>query len=173
MGEFELLRLAIFRRPMMLSAMALLVTAVAACSSTTPVPDNGEGPDTISLGEIQGSGEAQGSDEAQLTDEIVVPEFDTTAFAAINPDTAIRPLNRKLDFQGEFNPYEDARIPRDAINPVYSPIFVSPDEATLNPKELVMGLEINGDARAYPVGMMRIREMVNDEVGGTPVLVTW
>ena len=53
------------------------------------------------------------------------------------------------------------------------PIFVSPDEATLLPEELVMGLEINGDARAYPVGMLRIREIVNDEVGGTPVLVTW
>jgi hypothetical protein len=36
-----------------------------------------------------------------------------------------------------------------------------------------MGLEINGEARAYPIGIMRIREMVNDDVGGTPVLVTW
>jgi hypothetical protein len=38
---------------------------------------------------------------------------------------------------------------------------------------MVMGLEINGDARAYPTGMLRAREMVNDEVGGTPVLVSW
>jgi hypothetical protein len=36
-----------------------------------------------------------------------------------------------------------------------------------------MGLEINGDAMAYPTGMLRAREMVNDNVGGAPVLVSW
>ncbi len=64
-------------------------------------------------------------------------------------------------------------IPRDGILPVYNPHFVSAEESNYRDDELVMGLEINGDARAYSVGMLRSREMVNDEVGGTPVLVTW
>ena len=73
-----------------------------------------------------------------------------------------------------FDPREyRPSAPVDAIAPVYSPEFVSADEAELLDDELVMGLEINGDARAYPVGLMRVREMANDIVGGVPVLVTW
>ena len=36
-----------------------------------------------------------------------------------------------------------------------------------------MGVEINGESKAYPVGPLNYREMVNDVVGGVPVLVTW
>ncbi len=66
----------------------------------------------------------------------------------------------------------DPRLPRDAIRPIYEPTFVSVAEADLDADELVMGLMINGDVRAYPVTPLRQREMVNDVVGGTPVLVT-
>ena len=62
---------------------------------------------------------------------------------------------------------------RDAIKPIYEPLFVSAEEANLPPDELVMGVSIDGDARAYPVGTLRIREIVNDVVGGVPVIVTW
>lgn len=64
-------------------------------------------------------------------------------------------------------------LPRDGILPIYDPQFVSAEESGYTPDELVMGVEINGDARAYPVGLLRSREMVNDLIGGTPVLVTW
>ena len=98
-----------------------------------------------------------------------IPEFDTRSFASINPYPEIPVVNTSSD--PAFDEYE--RIPRDAINPVYTPKFVSPEELRLRPDEIVMGLDINGEARAYPVGIMRMREMVNDNVGGTPVLVTW
>lgn len=64
-------------------------------------------------------------------------------------------------------------IPRDGIRPIYEPQFVAADEATYDLEELVMGVEINSDARAYPVGLLQSREMLNDVIGGTPVLVTW
>ena len=64
-------------------------------------------------------------------------------------------------------------IPRDGIMPIYDPQFVSAEASGYDPQELVMGVEINGDARAYPVGLLRQREMVNDVVGGTPILATW
>ena len=63
-------------------------------------------------------------------------------------------------------------LPRDGILPVYNPRFTD-NPAAYDDDELVMGVEINGDARAYPVGYLRSREMVDDEIGGTPVLVTW
>ena len=39
--------------------------------------------------------------------------------------------------------------------------------------ELVLGLSINGDSRAYPIPMLSSHEIVNDVVGGEPVAVTW
>lgn len=68
--------------------------------------------------------------------------------------------------------YRQLRRP-DAILPVYHPHFVSAADSNLPGGELVIGLEIHGDARVYPAGLLYHREMVNDTVGGVPVLVTW
>ena len=62
---------------------------------------------------------------------------------------------------------------RDSIMPIYDPEFVDPDDSGLASDELVLGVSINGDSRAYPIRYLRWREMVNDEVGGIPILVTW
>ena len=62
---------------------------------------------------------------------------------------------------------------RDAIRPVYEPVFTSAKDSDLEPEELVIGVEINGDIKAYPIGPLIRREMVNDVVGGVPILVTW
>ncbi len=70
---------------------------------------------------------------------------------------------------GDYRP----SLPRDAIKPIYEPEFVTAEEAVLDDQELVLGLEINGESRAYPVGPLHFREMVNDEVGGVPVMVSW
>ena len=45
--------------------------------------------------------------------------------------------------------------------------------APLDDDDLVLGVEIGGESRAYPVGTLNGREMVNDEVGGVPILVSW
>ena len=64
-------------------------------------------------------------------------------------------------------------LDRDDIDPVYDPSFVSVSQSGLQPDELVIGVSIDGDSRAYPIRYLRWREMVNDEVGGVPILVTW
>ena len=64
-------------------------------------------------------------------------------------------------------------IPRDSIKPIYEPTFIRPAEAGLMNADLVIGLSLNGDSRAYPVHILRRREMVNDVVGGVPILATW
>ena len=38
---------------------------------------------------------------------------------------------------------------------------------------MVLGVSLNGDARAYPIGVLTYQEMVSDIVGGVPILVTW
>jgi hypothetical protein len=60
-----------------------------------------------------------------------------------------------------------------AIRPIYGPEFVPADEAGYADDELVMGVAIEGQAKAYPVGLLNHREMVNDELAGIPILVTW
>jgi hypothetical protein len=80
--------------------------------------------------------------------------------------------NRRADVEKQYN-IPPALIPYDGIAPVYDPQFVSSDESPLREDELVMGAFINGEAKAYPVTVLRFRETVNDELGGMPILVTW
>jgi hypothetical protein len=45
----------------------------------------------------------------------------------------------------------------------------------LNPDELVLGVEVEGEARAYPINMLSgpNREILNDTLGGRPIAATW
>ncbi len=65
--------------------------------------------------------------------------------------------------------------PPDGIPPIDAPEFVSVDEAHewLDPREPVVWLSVDDDARAYPVQILMWHEIVNDTVGGVPVTVTY
>ena len=41
------------------------------------------------------------------------------------------------------------------------------------PGERLLGVVIDGEARAYPLKMLSRHEIVNDEVAGVPIAVTW
>ena len=43
----------------------------------------------------------------------------------------------------------------------------------MDSEDLVIGVSIAGQSRAYPIRTLRYREMVDDELGGLPILVTW
>lgn len=61
----------------------------------------------------------------------------------------------------------------DAITPIYEPQFAPAAEAQLDGEELVIGVAWGGEAKAYPIYVLRTRELVNDELAGVPVLVSW
>ncbi|RME84239.1 MAG: DUF3179 domain-containing protein [Caldilineae bacterium] len=65
--------------------------------------------------------------------------------------------------------------PRDGIPSIDEPKFISQEEAAtwLADAEPVVALEIDGDARAYPLQILTWHEIVNDVVGGIPVAVTF
>ncbi|WP_148681243.1 DUF3179 domain-containing protein [Candidatus Nitrososphaera gargensis] len=65
--------------------------------------------------------------------------------------------------------------PRDGIPSIDKPRFVSVPEAGkfLQDSDIVLGLDINGDIRAYPLQILVWHEIVNDKVGGVPVAVTY
>ncbi len=62
---------------------------------------------------------------------------------------------------------------RDDIPPVYQPRFVATDEAGWEPDELIIGVDLEGEARAYPVSFLNRREIVVDLHRGIPTFVTW
>ena len=65
-------------------------------------------------------------------------------------------------------------VPPDAIPALEDPAFEPAAEvAWLAPVEPVLALEINGDARAYPLRIMTWHELVNGTVGGVPVTVSY
>ena len=82
------------------------------------------------------------------------------------------------DFSLHSVPYDEIRgggVPQDGIPPIDNPKFVTAQEADdwLGDREPVIALEIDGDVRAYPLQILTWHEIVNDEVGGVPVSVTF
>jgi hypothetical protein len=64
--------------------------------------------------------------------------------------------------------------PRDGIPSIDDPIFAkASEEQFVSDSDIVIGLEINGEAKAYPLFILVWHEIVNDNVGGMPVSVTY
>ena len=78
--------------------------------------------------------------------------------------------NRRIDQEPI---YVTPLIPFDGIAPIYDPQFEAATDAPLQDDELVMGVAWDGEAKAYPITVLRFREMVDDELAGIPTLVTW
>ncbi|MEQ8397979.1 DUF3179 domain-containing protein [Thalassobaculum sp.] len=62
---------------------------------------------------------------------------------------------------------------RDDIPPIDQPRFASVDQAAVPGIEPVVSIAIGDDARAYPLRVLIWHQIVNDRVGGTPIVVTF
>lgn len=93
----------------------------------------------------------------------------TTAGVRVGATEAYNPV-----LAGERLPADFRQIlPRDAIAPVYDPTFVSSGGVNWPDSTDVIGVEIDGETKAYPVDFLNGRELVVDELGGEPILVSW
>lgn len=64
--------------------------------------------------------------------------------------------------------------PRDGIPSIDSPKFLPQSDIDfLSDNEPVIGLSLNGEAKAYPIRIMTWHEIANDTIGGIPVAVTY
>jgi len=64
--------------------------------------------------------------------------------------------------------------PKDGIPSIDNPKFVNANEAEfVSDNDVVIGLEINGEIKAYPLSILVWHEIVNDNVGDIPVVVTY
>lgn len=103
-----------------------------------------------------------------------------------NDNTTIQPTSQSLEFtqnykmneivDRDYSKYQIITLlPPDAIPAIDDPVFLSTEEAgdEYAPDELVIGVEFNGDARAYSINYLSRHEIVNDTVGGIKLSVTW
>ena len=62
---------------------------------------------------------------------------------------------------------------QDAKEAITEPVFIPANKALLAAGTKVIGIFINGEARAYPLLILNNHQVVNDVIGGTPVSATW
>ena len=103
--------------------------------------------------------------------ETSAPEPSPTAEPAEPLPTKNPQINRRVEVPDDLR--VNWLIPWDGIRPIYNPEFAKASEAPLEDDELIIGVAWDGEAKAYPISVLRSREMVNDELAGIPTLVTW
>ena len=66
-------------------------------------------------------------------------------------------------------------LPKDGIPSVDNPAFLDAVDAAsqIGQQDLVIGVSLNGEHKAYPTAFLSSHEIVNDKVGGVPVAITW
>ena len=84
----------------------------------------------------------------------------------------------KTDFSRHTVPFEEFASggpPKDGIRAVDRPSFIPIREADdwLSDRDPVALMSLNGESKVYPLAIMIWHEIVNDEIGGRPVTVTF
>ena len=64
-------------------------------------------------------------------------------------------------------------IPRGQSAAVFEPEFVSADEAEISDDAWVLGVVVEGVAKAYSLNLLNRHEVVNDRSGGTAFAAVW
>ena len=62
---------------------------------------------------------------------------------------------------------------KDAKEAILEPTLLQANEVRLAAGTKVIGVFVNGEAVAYPLFVLSNHQVVNDEVGGTPISASW
>jgi hypothetical protein len=75
----------------------------------------------------------------------------------------------------DYSEIRSGGVARDQIPPIDAPNFETVADAGewLHDQSPIIALEINGEAKAYPLAVMTWHEIVNDELGGEKITVTF
>lgn len=105
-----------------------------------------------------------------------------TGFVSCNAGESSRTSSQKSSFNGfdlSYSLIDKREIlsggpPKDGIPALVSPESISANQADyLNSSDRVIGVVINGEARAYPIRILIWHEIINDTLGGVPILVSY
>ena len=157
------------RRRLLAVALGFLAAMALACSSSSAPP-------TPPARRAPAESPALGASATAVPVESASRDPVATGAGPAASEDPISPTVRQLNPSGPkvvALAAFDQLLDRDRIRPVYSPLVVTPEMAALDSDDLVIGVSMGGESRAYPIRPLRFREMVNDKLGGTPILVTW
>lgn len=155
----------------LLSAGAIVAIGVLAATVLDSSKDSFD-PSNVSGHRVKPVDTSEGTTSVREPFDRVAQSEEPRQTADSGQSTRDELLGLRADVDVDFSEFRQL-LPKDAILPIYDPQFVPGDLTSLDPGELVMGVDINGESKAYPVGPLNYREMVNDVVGGVPILVTW
>jgi hypothetical protein len=151
----------------------LLVIVLGACAPLTTSSNPEENQDTL-----LSSPEATAGDQALPTDHASAVEECEDPFAGETVRFSTNFWEGRTNFcltSVAFREFLSGGPPPDGIPAIDEPVFESVDTADmwLEDDWPVMFFEWNGEARAYPLAILIWHEIVNDEVGGEPVSLTF
>lgn len=119
----------------------------------------------------------QATDSASPSPEPDSPQPALTLLPAESP-----PRGAESEFTTDFSkhsvPYSEILSggpPKDGIPSIDEPKFITVTEANewLKDREPVVFVQVGDDARAYPIQILMWHEIVNDTVGGEPLLISF
>ena len=140
-------------------AGVLLLLLLASCTMQVETPDT-----TVTEAEAAESAAVATTENGIELLPLELPPFDTIGWST---DFTKRIV--------EWDEIMSGGPPKDGIISVDEPAFESVAAAAewLTARDPVIFFAHNGDVRAYPLAILIWHEIVNDEVGGTPVAVTF
>lgn len=162
------------RHPRRFALLVGTALVAAACGNGLDTPDDpGEAAAsaTVTPRDRSGSADAPVIDPA-VVEQIPPSQREVTVsglmmLSGIVPTGAPEPLV-------DVDEIRSGGPPPDGIPSIDEPSFLHPGAVDfLAENEPVLALDIDGDARAYPVQILMWHEIVNDTVGGIPVAVTY
>ncbi len=155
-----------------LVAGALIVSACSNATSTNDAVGTNDGQRASGVGgsdgarDVGATSEGGGSESVASAERALPPPLSLEVPA---PDSVYDPVGGGEELPSGYRQL----LNRDAIAPVYDPSFVASSGVDWPEESLVIGVDLEGEARAYPVGFLNRREIVNDNHRGIPTLVTW
>jgi hypothetical protein len=148
-----------------LTAVSLLAIVAAACSSGTTGPPS-SAPATDASGSASSAASTSGSSRQPIRAESVGCEPGRFHWEqpGCEPAASI-PLEDILP----------GGPPPDGIPPIDDPVYETLEDAAgwLTETSPVMVVDVDGDVRVYPLAILTWHEIVNDIVGGRPLVITY
>ena len=172
-----------------LAALVAAVLALSACGSSDPSADPTAGPETpaaTAAAEVTAEPDPTAESTAApatatSTPAVVAAPTSTVITGGDGPtgDLARVSADWATDFSTRTIDLDELRIGiqvipiRDRIPPIDNPEFAPASEAGWSDPEPGLLLVVGETARFYPLAMLIVHEIVNDEIEGRPVLVTY
>lgn len=76
---------------------------------------------------------------------------------------------------GDVTDYQPVTVLSKPIRAIVDAPVVSAADTDLADNALIIGVQVNGESRAYPINQLTgpYREIINDMLGQTPIAATW